>query len=65
MFEAAKIHVQIMRFTCCLNMGLNLTNWARICLHDVTQESVVALTDHFADAFVPEKSKCVDDVVKT
>ena len=25
LFEAAKIHVQIMRFTCCLNMGLNLT----------------------------------------
>ena len=32
-------------FTCCLNIGLiNLTifTWALICLHDVTQESVVA-----------------------
>ena len=25
LFEAAKIHVQIMRFTCCLNMAFNLT----------------------------------------
>ena len=30
------------------------------CLHDVTRESVVALTDHFADDFV-----CVYDVVAT
>ena len=37
-----KIHVQIMRFTCCLNM---------ICKHDVTQERVVALTDHYDNAF--------------
>ena len=28
--------------------------WALICLHDVTRESVAALTDHFADAFVRE-----------
>ena len=27
-------------------------NWALICMHDVTLESVAAVTDHFADAFV-------------
>ena len=30
-------------------------NWALICMHDVTLESVAAMTDHFADAFVREK----------
>ena len=35
-----------MAFTC---KGLN---WALICMHDVTQESVAAVTDHFADARV-------------
>ena len=46
LFEAAKIHVQIMRFTCCLNMAFNLTKpiWTLICLHDVTQKSVAAFT---------------------
>ena len=29
-------------------------NWALICMHDVTRESVVAVTDHFADAFARE-----------
>ena len=29
-------------------------NWALICMRDVTRESVVAVTDHFADAFVRE-----------
>ena len=57
LFEAAKIHVQIMRFTCCLNMAFNLTKsiWALICLHDKTRESVASLTNHFADAFVRKK----------
>ena len=27
-------------------------NCALICMHDITQESVAAVTDHFADAFV-------------
>ena len=37
LFEAAKIHVQIMRFTCCLNTAyLTKSVWALICLHDVT-----------------------------
>ena len=51
-----KIHVQIMRFTCCLNMAFTWKslNWALICIHDVTLESVTAVTDHFADAFVRE-----------
>ena len=45
-----------MRFTCCLNMvfALQSLNWALICLHDVTPESVAALTDHFADVFISE-----------
>ena len=45
-----------MRFTCCLNKAFNLTKpiWALTCLHEVTQESLAALTDHFADAFVRE-----------
>ena len=45
------------RFTCCFNMAFNLTKsiWALICLHDVIRESVAALTDNFADAFVFEK----------
>ena len=49
-----KIHVQIMRFTCCLNMAFTWKslNWALICMHDVTLESVAAVTDHFADAFI-------------
>ena len=51
-----KIHVQIMRFTCCLNMAFTWKslNWALSCMHDVTLESVAAVTDHFADAFVRE-----------
>ena len=65
MFEAAKIHVLIMRFTYCLNVAFSLTKpiWALICLHDVTWESVAALTDHFADAFVRENVPRVYDVV--
>ena len=51
-----KIHVQIMRFSCCLNMALTWKslNWALICMHDVTPESGAAVTDHIADAFVRE-----------
>ena len=49
-----KIHVQIMRFTCCLNMAFTWKslNWALICMHDVALEGVAAVTDHFAHAFV-------------
>ena len=67
LFEAAKIHVQIMIFTCCLNMAFYLTKpiWALICLHDVTQESVGTLTDHFTDAFVRENVDCIYDIVAT
>ena len=45
-----------MRFTCCLNMAFtwNSLNWALICMHCVTLESVAAVTEHFADAFVRE-----------
>ena len=67
LFEAAKIHVQIMRLTCCLNMAFNLTKpiWALICLHDVTWERVAALTDQFADAFVWKTVVRVYDAVAT
>ena len=56
-----------MRFTCCLNMAFNLKKpiWALICLHDLIRESVAALTDHFADAFVRENVLHVYDVVGT
>ena len=45
-----------MRFTWCLNMAFTgkSLNWALVCMHDVTLESVAAVTDHFADAFVRE-----------
>ena len=46
-----KIHVQIMRVTSCLTWSLN---WDLICMHAVSLESVAAVTDHFADAFVRE-----------
>ena len=36
-----------------------------MCLHDVTRESVAALTDHFADAFVGENVARVFDVEAT
>ena len=40
--------------------------WALIFfLHDVTRESVAALTDHFADAFVRKNVAHVYDVVAT
>ena len=57
LLEAAKVHVHIMRFTCCLNMAFNLTNpiWAMICLHDVTREGIAAMTDYLADLFVRKK----------
>ena len=61
LYEAAKIHVQTMRFTRCLNMAFYLTKpiWALICFHNVTWESVAALTDHFADALDRENVACV------
>ena len=51
-----KIHFQIMRFTCCLNMAFTWKsiNWTLICMHDFTLESVAAVTGNFAYAFVRE-----------
>ena len=65
LFQAAKINFQIMRFRCCLDMAFSLTKpiLALICLHDLTWESVAALTDHFSDAFVCENVVCVFDVM--
>ena len=56
-----KIHVQIVRFMCCLNMTFTWKSlsWALICMHDVTRESFVAVTDHFAGAFVLKNVACV------
>ena len=48
LFEAAKIHVQIMRFTCYLNMVLNLTKpklGPDLCTWRLHGERVAALTD--------------------
>ena len=47
--------------------GFRLTKpiLARICLHDVIRESVEALTDHLADAFVCKNVADVYDVVAT
>ena len=47
--------------------GFELTKpiWALICLHGVTRESVAALTEHFADAFVCENTARVYDIVAT
>ena len=41
-----------MRFLVLFEHGFYLTK--PICLNEVTRESVAALTDHFADAFVRE-----------
>ena len=38
---------------------LKSLSWALICMHDVTWESFVAVTDHFAGAFVLENVACV------
>ena len=56
-----------MRFTCCFNMAFSLTKHicSLICFHDVTQESVAALTDLFTDAFIRENVAHVYDVVTT
>ena len=45
-------------------MAFNLTKptLVLICLHDVTQENVEALTDDFGDAFVRENVVLVYDV---
>ena len=59
--RSRKIHVQIMRFMCCLNMTFTWKSlsWALICMHDVTRESFVAMTDHFTGAFVLENVACI------
>ena len=37
-------------------------NWALNCLHDLTRESVAALTDHFPDAFAENVVRVYDIV---
>ena len=60
LFEAivklTKIHVQIMRFTCCWTWVLicQYLKWALIYLSGATRKSVAALTDHYVDVFVRE-----------
>ena len=65
LFEAivkgTKIHVQIMRFTSCLNMGFNSKRlkMTPVFLSDITWVSVVARTDHYVNVFVHENLVCV------
>ena len=48
-----KIHVQIMMFACCLNMGFNLTILKMSPdLFDIKQKSIAVQTDHYVDIFV-------------
>ena len=69
LFETAKIHVQIIRFTYCLNMALILSkpklghDLFGITLH--VQECVLALTVHFVDVFARVNVSRVFDVVAT
>ena len=67
LFEATKMHVQIIRFTCCSNMVFNLTNPKLGLDLFVWRYTVAALTDHFANAFVRKNviNKCVYNVVGT
>ena len=62
LLEAAKVHVQITRFTCCLNMVFHLADLklGPDCLHDVTRESIAALTFHFVDVLVLENMRVYD-----
>ena len=67
LFEAAKISCSNHEILVLFEHGFYLTKpmWAPICLHVVTRESVAALTNHSAYAFVREKVACVYDVVAT
>ena len=55
-FKCPKLHVQIMRFTCCLNIGFNwkILKMSPDNLSDITLESVAARTDHYVNVFVRE-----------
>ena len=60
-----KIHVQIMRFKYCLNMGFNLTT-LKMSPELFTwfyKESVGAQTDHSSDASIRESVACGYDVI--
>ena len=54
-----------MRSTCCLNVAFSLTKptWPCFVCIKLHGESVAALTDQFADAFVRENVACAYDVV--
>ena len=56
LFEAAKSMFESWD-SCAVWTWLQLKkylNWALICIHDVTRESVAAVTDHFANVFFRE-----------
>ena len=38
---------------------LKKLNWALMCMHDITLESVAAMTDRFTDVFVREYVACI------
>ena len=56
LFQASKSMFKACYFHVLFEHGFYLKklNWALICMHDVTLESVVAVTDYFANAFVRE-----------
>ena len=66
LFEAAKS-----KFKSCVHVlfehgfYLKNLNWALMCMHDVTLESVAAVTDHFPDVFVREYIAHIYDVLAT
>ena len=49
-----QIHVQIMKFMCCLNMVFTSKSSRRayVCLHDVMRQIVAARNEHFVYPFV-------------
>ena len=67
LFEAAKNPCPNHEVHVLFEHGFYLTKpiWALICLHDVTWESVAALTDHFGNSFVRENAARVYGVVAT
>ena len=57
------MHVQIRRFTCCLNMGLNLKILQMSPELLYRKHTVYRKTDHLTDAFVRENVAYGYDVV--
>ena len=59
-----QIHVQIMKFVCCLNMVLlenpqDIPTW--VCLHDIMRQNVAARNEHVVYDFVDVNVSGNDD----